>query len=275
MDRRRFCQGLVALSGLQRGIAMSADALITRPIPASGDVLPVVGLGTWQVFDVAAGGAEYGQARATMQTLVDGGGQLVDSSPMYGRSESVTGDAMQELGARRKLFVATKVWTRGREAGIEQMNTSLSRLRVETCDLMQVHNLTDTAIQLATIAKWREQKRIRYSGITHYHAGAHADLERALKKYKVEFVQVNYSLAEPEAEQRLLGACRRTGRGGADQPSLRRGRHVWPGTRQGRAGMDRRRTGNHQLGSIFPQVDTRQPGGDLRHPRHPQSQAPG
>jgi aryl-alcohol dehydrogenase-like predicted oxidoreductase len=130
---------------------------------------------------------------------------------MYGRSESVTGEVMQELGAREQLFVATKVWTQGREAGVEQMNTSMARLQVKVCDLMQVHNLTDTDTQLATIARWRGQKRIRYSGITHYHAGAHLDLERALKKHKVEFVQVNYSLAEPEAERRLLGACAEQG----------------------------------------------------------------
>ncbi|HEX4327257.1 MAG TPA: aldo/keto reductase [Burkholderiales bacterium] len=186
---------------------MSAEALITRPIPASGEKLPVVGLGTWQVFDVASSGAEYGEARATMQALVDGGGKVVDSSPMYGRSESVTGDVTQELKVREKLFIATKVWTRGRDEGIAQMNTSVKRLRVDVLDLMQVHNLVDTETHLATLAKWREQKRVRYLGITHYHAGAHADLERALKKHKVDFVQFNFSMAEPEAEQHLLGVC--------------------------------------------------------------------
>jgi aryl-alcohol dehydrogenase-like predicted oxidoreductase len=186
---------------------MSAEALITRPIPASGEKLPVVGLGTWQVFDVATSGAEYGEARATMQALADGGASVVDSSPMYGRSESVTGDVTQELKVREKLFIATKVWTRGRDEGIAQMNTSVKRLRVDVLDLIQVHNLVDTETHLATLAKWREQKRVRYLGITHYHAGAHADLERALKKHKVDFVQFNYSMAEPEAEQRLLGVC--------------------------------------------------------------------
>jgi len=186
---------------------MSAEPPLTRAIPASGEKLPIVGLGTWQVFDVRAGSGEFEEARVTLKALVDGGASLADSSPMYGRSEQVLGDLATTLKVRPQLFVATKVWTRGREAGVEQMNTSLSRLQVETCDLMQVHNLTDTDVHLATIAKWREQKRIRYSGITHYHAGAHADLERALNKHKVEFVQVNYSLAEPEAERRLLGAC--------------------------------------------------------------------
>jgi aryl-alcohol dehydrogenase-like predicted oxidoreductase len=219
MDRRRFCES-IALGGFTLaggGVslpAMSADspavALSERAIPAGGEKLPMVGLGTWQVFDVSAD-KELAEARATLQALAEGGARVVDSSPMYGRSESVTGELMQDLKVRDKLFVATKVWTRGREAGIEQMNTSMQRLKVETCDLMQVHNLVDTDIHLATLAKWKEQKRIRYRGITHYHAGAHADLERALKKHRVEFVQVNYSLAEPEADKRLLDVCREQG----------------------------------------------------------------
>jgi len=215
MDRRRFCES-IALGGFtlaSGGVslpAMSAEPLNERAIPAGGEKLPVVGLGTWQVFDVAAD-KELAETRATLQALAEGGARVVDSSPMYGRSESVAGDLMQDLKLRDKLFVATKVWTRGREAGIEQMNTSMQRLKVETCDLMQVHNLVDTDIHLATLAKWKEQKRIRYRGITHYHAGAHADLERALKKHRVEFVQVNYSLAEPEADKRLLDVCREQG----------------------------------------------------------------
>ena len=217
MDRRRFCGAFAAggAGALGAGVSfplMSAEStpLIERAIPAGGEKLPVVGLGTWQVFDVSAE-KETDEARATLQALTDGGARVVDSSPMYGRSESVTGSLMQDLAVRDKCFVATKVWTRGREAGIEQMNTSMQRLQVETCDLMQVHNLVDTDIHLATLAKWKEQKRVRYRGITHYHAGAHADLERALRKHRVEFVQVNYSLAEPEADRRLLDACREQG----------------------------------------------------------------
>ena len=211
VDRRRFCLGLAACGAGGSLSAMSAEPLLTRLIPATREALPLVGLGTWQVFDVTDGGAEIAEARATLQALADGGARVVDSSPMYGRSEAVLGDLMQALDARARLFVATKVWTRGREAGVEQMNTSLARLKVDTCDLMRVHNLGDTDIHLATLAKWREQKRIRYRGITHYHAGAHADLERALKKHRVEFVQVNYSLVEPEADQRLLGVCQEQG----------------------------------------------------------------
>lgn len=215
MDRRRFHAVLAATAAWQSGVslpAMSAEPPITRPIPAgSGETLPVVGLGTWQVFDIATSGAEYGEARATTQTLADGGGKVVDSSPMYGRSEAITGDIMQELKLRERLFVATKVWTQGKEAGIAQMKTSMQRLRVDVLDLMQVHNLVDTDAHLATLAQWREQKRVRYLGVTHYHAGAHAGLERALKKHKLDFVQFNYSMSEPEADRRLLDFCRERG----------------------------------------------------------------
>jgi diketogulonate reductase-like aldo/keto reductase len=215
MDRRRFCSAFAAgtAGALGAGVslsAMSADFLIEKAIPSGGEKLPAVGLGTWQVFDISAD-KELDEARATLKALTEGGAKVIDSSPMYGRSESVTGTLLQELKLREKLFVATKVWTRGRETGIEQMNTSMQRLQVEVCDLMQVHNLVDTDIHMATLAKWKEQKRVRYRGITHYHAGAHADLERALKKHRPEFVQVNYSLAEPEADKRLLDACREQG----------------------------------------------------------------
>jgi diketogulonate reductase-like aldo/keto reductase len=216
MDRRRFCVTMAAFGSATCSAtlpipAMSAEPLISRPFAGGKQSLPVVGLGTWQVFDVPARGVEYAEARATLQALLDGGGSVVDSSPMYGRSEQVLGDLAAELAARPRLFVATKVWTRGREAGIEQMNTSMQRLRVETCDLIQVHNLVDTDVHMATLAKWRAEQRIRYRGITHYHAGAHADLERALRKHKPEFVQVNYSLAETDADRRLLAACQEQG----------------------------------------------------------------
>jgi diketogulonate reductase-like aldo/keto reductase len=130
---------------------------------------------------------------------------------MYGSAEQVTGQLAAELGARPRLFLATKVWTSGRQAGIRQMEESLRRLRVDRLDLMQVHNLVDVATHLATLKEWRTAGRIRYLGITHYHAGAHADLERLVGKGDVDFLQVNYSLAEPEADRRLLGAAAAAG----------------------------------------------------------------
>jgi diketogulonate reductase-like aldo/keto reductase len=132
------------------------------------------------------------------------GGGVIDSSPMYGRSEEVVGELSAELGIRDRLFVATKVWTRGRTEGIRQMETSMRQLRVERLDLMQVHNLLDTATHLDTLSAWKREGRIRHLGVTHYTAGAHADLERAIREHTLDFIQVNLSVAERAAEQRLL-----------------------------------------------------------------------
>jgi len=184
----------------------AADTL-ARPIPSTGESIPAVGLGTWQVFDVAADAAELAQARETLQTFVNLGGRVVDSSPMYGSSESVTGRLAAELGMQGKLFLATKVWTSGRQAGQRQMEDSMRKLRVERLDLMQVHNLVDVRTHLATLRAWKKTGRVRYLGVTHYHAGAHADLEKIIRPGDIDFVQVNYSLAEPEAGQRLLAAA--------------------------------------------------------------------
>jgi len=126
---------------------------------------------------------------------------------MYGSSESVAGRLAAELGVKARLFVATKVWTSGREAGIRQMDDSMRKLRVERLDLMQVHNLVDVQTHLATLRDWKKTGRVRYLGVTHYHAGAHADLEKIIRPGDVDFVQVNYSLAEPEADRRLLAAA--------------------------------------------------------------------
>lgn len=188
-------------------LAQSAAPLITRALPASGERLPVVGLGTWQVFDVAAGSAQFAEAHATLNAFVAGGGRVVDSSPMYGRSENVLGDLLHSETLRDKLFVATKVWTHGQREGVAQMRDSMAKLKLDQLDLMQVHNLTDTDAHLDTLAAWKKEGRVRLTGITHYHAGAHRALEAALRKHRVDVVQVNYSLAEPEAERALLDVC--------------------------------------------------------------------
>ena len=187
--------------------AQALPALQTRPIPATGERVPVVGLGTWQVFDVAAGSAAFGEARATLKAFVAGGGRVVDSSPMYGRSETVLGDLIEGEKLRDKLFVATKVWTQGQREGVAQMRDSMAKLKLDKLDLMQVHNLTDTDLHLETLTRWKQEGRVRLTGITHYHAGAHRALEAALRKHRVDVVQVNYSLAEPEADRGLLDLC--------------------------------------------------------------------
>lgn len=165
--------------------------------------LPRIGLGTWQTFDVGPSDAERKPLREVLAEFVKLGGRVVDSSPMYGRSEDVLGDLSVETGVRDKLFVATKIWTSGRAAGIRQMEESERKLRGRV-DLMQVHNLLDVDTHLTTLREWKREGRIRYLGITHYTSGAYADLERIIDRGGIDFVQLNYSLAEREAERRIL-----------------------------------------------------------------------
>jgi diketogulonate reductase-like aldo/keto reductase len=172
-----------------------------RVFPQEQVKLPKIGLGTWQTFDVGNDRAARASLREVLQLL---DGNVVDSSPMYGSSESVAGDLIAELGMRECLFIASKVWTTGREDGIAQMETSYKRLRVKVMDLMQVHNLLDVATHTKTLQQWKEQGRVRYIGITHYTASAYPEVERWLKTGAYDFVQINYSLAERDAEKRLL-----------------------------------------------------------------------
>jgi diketogulonate reductase-like aldo/keto reductase len=141
--------------------------LATRPIPKTGEALPVVGLGTWQTFDIGTGTAAHAQRRDVLQTLFEGAGTMIDSSPMYGRAEGVVGDLLQEMHGHDRAFLATKVWTRGEASGIDQMNESFRRFRTDAIDLMQIHNLVDWRTQLRTLRAWKEAGRFRYIGITH------------------------------------------------------------------------------------------------------------
>ena len=192
--------------------ARAAAGPLKRPIPKTGELLPAVGLGTWQTFDVGGDAAGRAAAREVLARFVAAGGQMVDSSPMYGSSESVVGDLAADLGVEKTLFLATKVWTSGREAGIRQMEESMRRMRTLTLnhramDLMQVHNLSDVNTQLRTLREWKEQGRIRYLGITHYHEGAYAELERLIRSEKLDFAQFNYNVLTTAAEARLLPVC--------------------------------------------------------------------
>lgn len=185
------------------GIAMAAEsALIRRPIPRTGELLPVVGLGTWQTFDVAE--SQRAPLSRVLGEFVRLGGSVIDSSPMYGRSESVVGNLAAELGLHKKLFLATKVWTSERDDGVRQMEESFRRLRTERMDLMQIHNLVDWRTHLVTLRRWKVQGRVRYIGVTHYTESAYGELARVLEAEEIDFVQLNYSIAERAAERRLL-----------------------------------------------------------------------
>lgn len=176
----------------------------TRPIPSTKEALPVIGCGTWQTFHVGTAPAERAPLAEVLQTLFAAGGSVIDSSPMYGPAEGVTGDLLADLQARDKAFIATKVWTRGRAEGIAQMEESFRRLRTDRIDLMQVHNLLDRRVHLETLRDWQQQGRIRYLGVTHYTESAYAELETVMRSETLDFVQFNYSIAERAAERRLL-----------------------------------------------------------------------
>ena len=184
---------------------MAAAAMITRPIPSSGEALPVIGLGTWQVFDVGGDAPAREPLRAVVRDLIALGGRVIDTSPMYGRAEAVTGDLVAELGLRPRTFLATKVWTSGREAGIAQMRRSAERLKSPVLDLIQIHNLLDWRTHLATLRRMKEAGQVSYIGITHYTTGSLPELARILESEPgIDFVQCGYSLATPDAEHRLL-----------------------------------------------------------------------
>ncbi len=184
---------------------------MTRKIPSTGEDIAAVGLGTWQVFDAGNNAAARAPLRQVIAEFAKAGGRMIDSSPMYGSAESVAGDLVAELGLREKLFIATKVWTRGREEGIAEMERSFKWLRVTTMDLMQIHNLLDIDVHTKTIKDMKAKGRIRYTGITHYTSAAHLEVERRLEREKYDFLQINYSLAERDAEKRLLPYCRQNG----------------------------------------------------------------
>ena len=191
------------------GAAGDTDAtrrgeLLKRAIPATGELLPVIGLGTARAFDVGSDDSQRAGLRGVVEALASVEQAMIDTSPMYGRAETVVGDLVAGLGLDSRFFLATKVWTTGRDAGIAQMNESFERLRTGRIDLMQIHNLLDWRVHLPVLREWRDAGRIRHVGVTHYHEGAHDDIAAVIAAEAFDFLQINYSLAEPEAGDRLL-----------------------------------------------------------------------
>jgi diketogulonate reductase-like aldo/keto reductase len=216
MTRQHWNRRDVIYAALASGMAPQAiyaaqDKMLTRPIPSSGEALPVVGVGTWQVFDVGGDAEELEVRRKIIELLIDKGGSVVDSSPMYARAEKVVGDVIGAAGNRDRLFLATKVWTNGKGNGESQMRRSIELMRAGTIDLMQVHNLRDVDAHMGTIRDWQQDGLIRYSGVTDYRASALDEIEAAMRMYKPEFVQINYSVAERDADRRLLPLARDLG----------------------------------------------------------------
>jgi diketogulonate reductase-like aldo/keto reductase len=206
MQRRESLQLLAALglSPLLSVAATNADTMITRTIPKTGERLPIVGIGTWETFDIDNSAQEMNHLKAVLQQLVDKGGKVADTSPMYGFAERNLGRLSTNLNINDKLFIATKVWTQGREKGIEQMNNSFSMLKRKQIDLMQIHNLVDWQTHLKTLREWKEKGKIRYIGITHYLESSYSELEKIISTEPIDFLQVNYNLTNRQADQRLL-----------------------------------------------------------------------
>src|SRR6185312_14353052 len=204
-SRRSLLRGLAALPVLWSLDTMADTPMLTRPIPSTGEAMPVVGLGTWPVFDVGGSPAERAPLKAVVEALVAAGGRMIDSSPMYGRAEAVSGELVAELGVRPKVFLATKVWTSGRERGIAEMRRSAERMKSPALDLIQIHNLVDWRTQLATLREMKAKGTVRYIGITHYTTGSLPELARILETEPgIDFVQCGYSLATRDAETKLL-----------------------------------------------------------------------
>ena len=208
LSRRRFLQATAVASALSpfasSCLAAAQSDPIKKIIPSSGEKLSVIGLGTSRTFDVSADAAVQSPLLDVMRAFFDNGGQLIDSSPMYGSAEAVTGALLQAVDNRAAVFTATKVWTYGKSEGIEQMKRSMQRLEVERIDLMQIHNLRDWQVQLETLQEWKAQGRIRYIGITTSHGRYHDELETILLNQPLDFVQFSYNIGNRDAEQRLL-----------------------------------------------------------------------
>lgn len=212
ISRRKWIQtaGLagIGLMAYPNSVIGNQDQSIRkRAIPSSGEKIPVVGLGTWIQFDVGQSEKERAPLKQVLKKMGEQGGEVIDSSPMYGRSEQVIGELTTELGIADQFFYATKVWTRGKQDGIDQMNASMRKMNRDRIDLMQVHNLVDWQTHLETINNWKRTGKICYSGITHYTASAHDRLEEIVKNRDVDFVQFNYNIRARHAEESLLPAA--------------------------------------------------------------------
>lgn len=212
MNRRDAICAVAGVAAEMTGVnAFAAPRMIARKVPSSGEMLPVIGLGTWQTFNVGNKHSDRAVLEQVLQEFVTLGGRVLDSSPMYGAAEQVAGDLAARLGVRGKLFVATKVWSSDKAAGARQMEESMAKLRAKPIDLMQVHNMQDAENHLDTLREWKRQGVVRHLGVTHYTASAHEAMARLIAAEVVDFIQINYSVGEREAEQRLLPLARERG----------------------------------------------------------------
>jgi diketogulonate reductase-like aldo/keto reductase len=221
MNRRHFLGTIaMALSSGAAGATGGAGTqepreMLRRKIPsaADGESIPVIGMGTWNTFDVGGGAQEREPLRRVLEVFYAAGARLIDSSPMYGNAEKVTGDLVQQLGKQSGTFYATKVWTSGRDKGLAQIERSMRSMKTQRLDLLQIHNLLDWRTHAESMRQLKSEGKIRYAGATHYTVGAHDELESVLRAARFEFAQFNYSIGTRAAEQRLLPYCQEHGIG--------------------------------------------------------------
>jgi diketogulonate reductase-like aldo/keto reductase len=216
VKRRAFLKQLAAGLGtavlLKPGGVIAAERpVIAKAIPATGERLPVIGMGSWITFDVGNNSYERAARARVIQAFFDNGGALIDSSPMYGSSEEVLGEGLKTIKNKDKLFAATKVWILGKKSGIRQMEESQKLWGMPRFDLMQVHNMLDWETHWETLKEWKAEGRVRYVGITTSHGRRHEDLARAMAKTPFDFVQFTYNLEDREVEQRLLPLAQERG----------------------------------------------------------------
>jgi len=213
--RRRFLKQSAGLTAAALSwpalLSASEQKLIKKTIPKTGERLPVIGMGTSRTFDVGNDQALRSQLAEVLQLFFDHGGAVIDSSPMYGNAEQVTGDLLKTIKNKQALFAATKVWTWGKEEGIKQMQQSSQRMGVKVFDLMQIHNLRDWQVHLETLKAWKAEGKVRYIGITTSHGRFHDELETVLEKEPFDFVQFSYNILNRTVEHRLLPIARERG----------------------------------------------------------------
>ena len=279
-SRRQFVRYAGASAAALRWSALGIDTaaaqpaagtrMHTRPIPSSGEAMPVVGLGTYINFDVAPGSADYQRLPEVLRTLFAAGGTVIDSSPMYRRAEQTTGELLDAMTPRPAAFLATKVWTSGRDAGIAQMEQSFRLLRTRRIDLMQIHNLVDWRTHLPTLRRWKGEGRLRYLGITHYTSSAYADVEAVLKAETLDFAADQLRARRPRRRAAAPAAGARPRRRGDRQHAVRRRRAAAAAARAAVTGLGRRGR-RDELGATGLALRPRPSGGDLRDSGHRQS----
>lgn len=209
IDRRHFLAATGAGLGLGlfggvRALGATPSPVRTKPIPSTGEPLPVIGMGTWITFNVGPDPVARGQRTEVLRTFFALGGGVIDSSPMYGSSQGVVGHGLERLGRPQGLFSADKVWTASPAEGPQQIETSRREWGVAGFDLLQVHNLVAWEGHLETLFAMKADGRLRYVGITTSHGRRHGELERIMRAHPIDFVQATYNVVDREAEARIL-----------------------------------------------------------------------